>query len=61
MRFCATVYVLRFRERIMLKRLVLLIILIVLLVVSVGCNTVQGVGKDIEWTGEKGAEIIGGK
>jgi predicted small secreted protein len=49
------------REQIMLKKLVLLITLLILTGLLVGCNTVQGVGKDIEWTGHKGAEILDGK
>jgi predicted small secreted protein len=44
----------------MLKKLILLITLIILTGLLVGCNTVEGVGKDIEWTGQKGAEILGG-
>ncbi len=43
----------------MWRRAVLLISLIILLFALVGCNTVQGLGEDIKWTGEKGAEIIG--
>jgi predicted small secreted protein len=44
----------------MLKKLVLLIMLFLLTALLIGCNTVQGVGKDIEWTGQKGAEVLGG-
>jgi predicted small secreted protein len=44
----------------MLKKLVLLITLLILAGLLVGCNTVQGVGKDIEWTGQKGAEVLRG-
>jgi predicted small secreted protein len=45
----------------MLKKLVLLTMMLILTVFLVGCNTVQGIGKDIEWTGQKGAEVIGGQ
>jgi predicted small secreted protein len=45
----------------MLKKLVLLIMLFILTVLLAGCNTVQGIGKDIQWTGQKGAEVIGGQ
>jgi len=50
----------RLRERTMLKRLVLLITLLILTGLLVGCQTVQGFGKDIEWTAQKTAEAIGG-
>lgn len=43
----------------MCRRAVLLISLIILFFTLLGCNTVQGLGEDIKWTGEKGAEIIG--
>lgn len=52
---------LRFREHTMLKKLVLLTMLLILTAFLAGCNTVQGLGKDIEWTGQKGAEVIGGQ
>jgi predicted small secreted protein len=45
----------------MLKRIILAAALIVLIFVLIGCNTVQGLGEDIKWTGQKGAEILGGK
>jgi len=57
MRFCATVSVLRFRE----YEMVLLITLLILTGLLAGCQTVQGFGKDIEWTGQKGAEVLGGQ
>jgi predicted small secreted protein len=37
----------------------LVIALAVLSFVLVGCQTVQGLGKDITWTGEKGSELVG--
>jgi predicted small secreted protein len=45
----------------MLKRIILAATLVVLILILLGCNTVEGMGKDIEWTGQKGAEILGGK
>jgi predicted small secreted protein len=45
----------------MLKKLVLLITLLILIGLLAGCQTVQGLGKDIEWTGQKGAEAISGE
>ncbi|MHC4068746.1 MAG: entericidin A/B family lipoprotein [Planctomycetota bacterium] len=42
----------------MAKRILLVVALIVLLFTLVGCQTVQGLGGDIKWTGEKGAEVL---
>ena len=42
----------------MLKKILLLITLAVLGVSLIGCNTVQGVGKDIQRVGEAGEEIL---
>lgn len=42
----------------MLKRVLLLAALVVFLFTLLGCQTVQGFGEDIKWTGEKGAEIL---
>ena len=42
----------------MAKKVLLLIALIVLLFSLVSCQTVQGVGGDITWMGEKGAETL---
>jgi predicted small secreted protein len=42
----------------MVKRMLLVVALIVLLFTLLGCQTVQGLGGDIKWTGEKGAEIL---
>jgi predicted small secreted protein len=42
----------------MAKRMLLVVALIVLLFTLVGCQTVQGLGGDIKWTGEKSAEIL---
>ena len=42
----------------MLKKTLLVIALIVVVFSSVSCQTVQGLGEDIKWTGEKGAEVL---
>jgi predicted small secreted protein len=42
----------------MVKKALLLAALVVLLFSLIGCKTVQGLGEDIKWTGEKGAEIL---
>jgi len=42
----------------MLGRVLLVIVLIVVSFSSIGCQTVQGLGEDIKWTGEKGAEVL---
>jgi predicted small secreted protein len=45
----------------MIKKVFLIAVLIVVMLSLVGCQTVQGLGGDIKWTGEKGAEILSGK
>jgi len=45
----------------MIKKLLLIIVLIVMAISIIGCQTVQGVGGDIKWTGQKSAEILEGK
>jgi predicted small secreted protein len=52
---------LRFEGYAMLKKLLLVITLVILTIVLTSCNTVQGLGKDIEWTGQKGAEVLSGQ
>jgi len=42
----------------MVKKTLLLVLLIVLMLSLIGCQTVKGIGSDIEWVGEKGAEVI---
>jgi predicted small secreted protein len=42
----------------MFKKALLLLFLVVLLFALTGCQTVQGIGGDIQWLGEKGAEIL---
>jgi predicted small secreted protein len=43
----------------MARKVLLLVILIVTVFAIIGCQTVQGIGEDIKWTGEKGAEVVG--
>jgi predicted small secreted protein len=45
----------------MIKKILLIIVLIVMAFSIIGCQTVQGVGGDIKWTGQKTAEILEGK
>ena len=42
----------------MLKKTCLVLLLVFIVFSLTGCGTVQGVGDDIKWVGEKGAEII---
>ncbi len=42
----------------MVRKTLLLVCLIFLLFSLVGCQTVKGIGSDIEWVGEKGTEVI---
>jgi len=42
----------------MVIRILLLLALILAAFIFAGCQTVQGVGRDITWTGEAGAEFI---
>lgn len=42
----------------MFKKALLLLALIILLFASTSCQTVQGVGGDVQWLGEKGAEVL---
>lgn len=42
----------------MVRKVLLVIALIVVSFSLIGCQTVQGLGEDIKWTGEKGAEIL---
>jgi predicted small secreted protein len=41
-----------------MKKILLAIILIFAAFYVAGCQTVQGVGRDITWTGRAGAEVI---
>jgi len=42
----------------MVKKALLLVALVILVFSLIGCQTVQGLGGDIKWTGEKGAELL---
>ena len=42
----------------MLKKIILAVLLAVLCVSLLGCSTVRGIGEDIKWSGEKGAEVL---
>ena len=42
----------------MLKKVILVVLLAILCVGLLGCSTVAGVGEDIKWMGEKGAEVL---
>ena len=42
----------------MVRKLLLLVALVVVVFSFIGCNTIQGIGEDITWTGEKAAEIV---
>jgi len=44
----------------MVRKVLLVFALIVVLFSLISCQTVQGVGGDITWTGEKVAEILEG-
>jgi len=42
----------------MIMKMLLVLALIVVFASVLGCNTVQGVGRDITWVGQKAAEIV---
>ena len=44
----------------MARRILLMLALLVMIVSLVGCQTVQGVGRDIAWTAEAVAEVVDG-
>ncbi|MHC4394522.1 MAG: hypothetical protein ACYS1A_02590 [Planctomycetota bacterium] len=45
----------------MIRKILLVLALIVVISSFVGCQTVQGLGGDITWTGEKTAELLEGQ
>jgi predicted small secreted protein len=45
----------------MAKKIILCIILTILGFSLTSCQTIQGVGGDIQWTAQKSAELFGGK
>ncbi|MHC4581325.1 MAG: entericidin A/B family lipoprotein [Planctomycetota bacterium] len=42
----------------MVKKVLLTIALVVVILWVVGCQTVQGIGNDITWVGQKGQDIV---
>ena len=44
----------------MVKKVLLVVALIVVMFSLMSCQTVQGLGGDITWTGEKTAELLEG-
>lgn len=44
----------------MIKKILLVVLLALFLLILSNCQTVQGVGRDIQWTGQKGAEVLDG-
>ena len=42
----------------MVKKVFLTIALLVVVLSVVGCQTVQGIGNDITWVGQKGQDIV---
>ncbi len=42
----------------MAKKILLLVALIIVMFSLAGCQTVQGLGEDVTWVGEKGAELL---
>ena len=42
----------------MVRKVLLVLALVGVVFSLVGCQTVQGLGEDIKWIGEKGSEIV---
>lgn len=42
----------------MIRKVFILAVLVLMLFSLVSCQTVQGIGKDIQWIGEKGEQAI---
>ena len=42
----------------MIKKALLIIILILTVFLTVSCQTVSGLGRDIQWLGDKTAEVL---
>jgi predicted small secreted protein len=42
----------------MIRRVLLVVALVIVVFSLVGCQTVQGLGEDITWLGEKGSELV---
>jgi predicted small secreted protein len=45
-------------SRKMVRKVILVFALVVVVFSLVGCQTIQGLGEDIKWIGEKGSEIV---
>jgi predicted small secreted protein len=45
----------------MLKKIILSIVLFIAGISLTSCQTMQGLGGDIQWTAQKSAELLGGK
>jgi predicted small secreted protein len=43
----------------MVRKILLVVLLMLITYLLAGCQTIKGAGRDIEWTGEKGAELVG--
>jgi predicted small secreted protein len=44
----------------MVKKILLAVALTIVTFSFISCQTVQGLGRDITWTGEAGANLLGG-
>lgn len=42
----------------MVRKVLLVLVLVGVVFSLVGCQTVQGLGEDIKWIGEKGSELV---
>lgn len=42
----------------MVRKILLVVALVVVVLSLIGCRTIQGIGEDITWLGEKGAEAL---
>jgi len=42
----------------MIRKVILLVALLAMVFCLASCRTVQGIGKDIQWIGEKGEQAI---
>jgi len=42
----------------MMRKVFIVVVLVLMLFSLVSCQTVQGIGKDIQWVGEKGEQAI---
>lgn len=44
----------------MVRKVLLIAALVILMLLPMSCQTVQGFGRDVTWTGEKSAQILEG-